>query len=1061
MEFNELTKELHGVPTKEDIGFFTFTIRVEDEGQSYIIETEGSIDVNEAAGVQTMWYDYNSNNQVVYDGVSLVDGRLSINDQGRYLEYNNLGQQTLSVNAGTAYSYNYSARGFMTDINQFYNKTEVNLIDDHTNLYWRNTNNSANMWGLLQHREYNDVGQVEIEENFYGAASIGESLTEVTLPDKLQDPDVPESTETFFFDYSFQAKSKTVTNYDHNGRANDIVYQNTVNNWMNNVSYSSQPDETASQDGTETKPFILASREIKESVQTTLVYNDDTGQLASKTISQTVHNTPSPDNQGFTHNLTYQYDKREQYQEKTIGGTSNSNFEPATTTSHYNALGQRTYINVAGEEFGKRLDYNQQGQIIRKSQGVGESAQESHYLFSQGKFLGELDKNGSVNMVGQHFSALNSDSSTSSSLYTVNNGDTLRSIAMAFYGDDNLWYLIADANGLSSGEPLNAGQTLDIPHRANTSNNFETFKPYNPAELVGDTTPNLAYAPPAPSAEGCNVLASIIIIVVAVVVTVATQGALAGQVAGWAGTAIGSGAIAGAAGSIASQVVGIGLGQQEGFNWGQVAMAAVGGGIGGGISEAAGVGNIEQSIKGVKTSLTTLNKAGSQYVLNGLGRAVTAAGSGVGVAAVSKVINGHSGFSWANIAASAASASIGGRLPGEGLNTNGFGNDLLMRVASSAVGYGVNRAFGGDRSWNGRDVVVDAFGNALGNSIVSGLSKPPSLTAKEQADLERFSRISGQAASDKVNGVQRNPDGSFKTDAITEQLNQQSLNTGNAVGAQAASIAESLVKTTSVNSSVRDVSGINALSAKYKTDLASLTQRHNEQMYSVQMTLANDQWLLGGNKLTPVTYDPLTPTPNPLPKPVEPFNWLGLEENASLVGHLINATEQATLFAAKNSGQSVLRSALPLQQANMVKVASTLNMTSAADVFKSPNGKTATALVQSTAKYGTALKGLGAVGVVATGVEEGAYLMDTYNNNPDAMGYAVGSSVTNVAGDITATYGGMKIGASIGSFFAPFTFGLSIPIGAAIGGIGGHLIYDNYVKPEVRVGWTGIDPNGN
>ncbi|NQY38274.1 MAG: hypothetical protein HRT37_25735 [Alteromonadaceae bacterium] len=305
---------------------------------------------------------------------------------------------------------------------------------------------------------------------------------------------------------------------------------------------------------------------------------------------------------------------------------------------------------------------------------------------------------------------------------------------MAFYGDDNLWYLIADANGLSSGEPLNAGQTLDIPHRANTSNNFETFKPYNPAELVGDTTPNLAYAPPAPSAEGCNVLASIIIIVVAVVVTVATQGALAGQVAGWAGTAIGSGAIAGAAGSIASQVVGIGLGQQEGFNWGQVAMAAVGGGIGGGISEAAGVGNIEQSIKGVKTSLTTLNKAGSQYVLNGLGRAVTAAGSGVGVAAVSKVINGHSGFSWANIAASAASASIGGRLPGEGLNTNGFGNDLLMGIAGSAVGYGVNRAFGGDRSWNGRDVVVDAFGNAIGNSIVQGLSKRPESTTQGVSD---------------------------------------------------------------------------------------------------------------------------------------------------------------------------------------------------------------------------------------------------------------------------------------------------------------------------------------
>ncbi|NQY65787.1 MAG: hypothetical protein HRT38_19235 [Alteromonadaceae bacterium] len=107
-----------------------------------------------------------------------------------------------------------------------------------------------------------------------------------------------------------------------------------------------------------------------------------------------------------------------------------------------------------------------------------------------------------------------------------------------------------------------------------------------------------------------------------------------------------------------------------------------------------------------------------------LGRAAASAASSIGAAGISKVVSGHSGFNWANIAASAASASIGGTLPGE-VNTSGFANDLLMGSAGRTVGYGVNRAFGGDRSWNGRDVVVDVFGNAIGNSIVGQLQKQP------------------------------------------------------------------------------------------------------------------------------------------------------------------------------------------------------------------------------------------------------------------------------------------------------------------------------------------------
>lgn len=50
-----------------------------------------------------------------------------------------------------------------------------------------------------------------------------------------------------------------------------------------------------------------------------------------------------------------------------------------------------------------------------------------------------------------------------SARYTVASGDTLRSIAQGVYGDSNLWYLIANANGLEADDPLVPGSSLILP----------------------------------------------------------------------------------------------------------------------------------------------------------------------------------------------------------------------------------------------------------------------------------------------------------------------------------------------------------------------------------------------------------------------------------------------------------------------------------------------------------------------------------------------------------------------------------------------------------------------
>ena len=95
---------------------------------------------------------------------------------------------------------------------------------------------------------------------------------------------------------------------------------------------------------------------------------------------------------------------------------------------------------------------------------------------------------------------------TVASNYVVRNGDTLQSIAQTLWGDAQMWFLIADANGLASGSTLLAGQVLTIPNKVtNIHNNSGTFRPYNPGEAIGDTSPTLPVAPSPPKRKkGCG-----------------------------------------------------------------------------------------------------------------------------------------------------------------------------------------------------------------------------------------------------------------------------------------------------------------------------------------------------------------------------------------------------------------------------------------------------------------------------------------------------------------------------------------------------------------------------
>jgi hypothetical protein len=342
----------------------------------------------------------------------------------------------------------------------------------------------------------------------------------------------------------------------------------------------------------------------------------------------------------------------------------------------YDGLGRLKEIDVS-DGHPRTLLYQSDltGQIIRRDQ-VGTAPHEVHYYFD-GIQIGDVSNNGAGSDLDyaqeiadrvatqgggqfhngtnvavayanfdQSYDPLNGYDANASSSYTVVGGDTLQSIAQVVWGDGTLWYLIANANGLSGDDTLTAGMSLIIPNNViNVHNNATTFKPYDPNSAIGYVDPTVPK-----KASSCGMWGQIILAVIAVVVTVVTWGGASGFAAGLLGVdatsstvmvlaadALG-GAMAGAAGNLASHAFGLATGLQKSFNWGGLAMAAIGGAVGGGIGGTGWAADLTES----------LGSFASGAITGAVGSIVT---QGIGVAT-----GLQKKFDWAGVAA----AGIGG-----------------------------------------------------------------------------------------------------------------------------------------------------------------------------------------------------------------------------------------------------------------------------------------------------------------------------------------------------------------------------------------------------------------
>lgn len=287
-------------------------------------------------------------------------------------------------------------------------------------------------------------------------------------------------------------------------------------------------------------------------------------------------------------------------------------------------------------------------------------------------------------------------------LHTVGAGDTLESIARGSYGDSRLWYHIAEANGMTGNADLKAGQLIRIPGAQTGANNADTFRPYQPVEIVGDTSPNM----PMPPRKKPSFLAQLLTLVISIIAA-NVLGAIPG--------------------SIISQHVAIATGVQEEFSWKQVGMAAV---------SAWATQNLGSIGLAVQTASPGFDAVANAAIANTLTQ-------GIGVAT-----GMQEKFSWQSVAASAVGAGVGQAVGSAlGMNNPGFrklsfGEQLGTRLVTSlAAGSAAAIARGGRTTV--QQIALDAFGNALGYSVMDAMRTDPTEIPLTQDQRDAMAMGSG------------------------------------------------------------------------------------------------------------------------------------------------------------------------------------------------------------------------------------------------------------------------------------------------------------------------------
>jgi len=368
------------------------------------------------------------------------------------------------------------------------------------------------------------------------------------------------------------------------------------------------------------------------------------------------------------------------------------------------------------------------GQVMQRVEG---SAVTERFFYFNGVKVGKVE--GSVADFDHGYSSLLTQitpAAGDSGSYVVREGETLMSVASSVWGDAQLWYLIADANGLSGQTaPLPAGLILSIPNGVvNVHNRYTTYDPYDHNDGLGGSallaeevqqTTQVAPQAKKKKKKGCGSIGKVLVAVVAVAVAAVVApyaiaaianatGTLAtvvgGAAVGLGGTAIGGAAafagaaVAGAAASLASQVVGIATGVQDKISWKGVALSA----LSAGVTQGFG-GQIDKLTNSISKAATNIAGKIGGAVVDGAVRSVVNQGIGIATGMQKK-------FDWAGVASGAILSGAGA--------TGALG--VLDKVANLAPP-GLGRHLAGS--------AAGAIADAATRSLVTGTSFGDNLNA--------------------------------------------------------------------------------------------------------------------------------------------------------------------------------------------------------------------------------------------------------------------------------------------------------------------------------------------
>ncbi|MDO6687893.1 MULTISPECIES: glycohydrolase toxin TNT-related protein [unclassified Agarivorans] len=615
---------------------------------------------NASLETKDYYYTYDAANRIVYANASSLAG--GYKDGTRHFSYDNLDRRTQEIQRDGS-KYNHERYEYLYN-SALLTKTRIR----------KNTSSSylpTNI-ALLSSRSYDSLGRLSNQYTY--ATKKGEGNSHSTFNSSTQQGSTIGRTA---YSWGNGSQLKRQTNYNlRDLHVNETrgggygsneyvvkVFNKTALRVVSYVDYSGKYDDAGNNTGYSVK-----------------VYRQDV-KLMTTGGDYLSHSE--------THKKTYNYFEGYQQASSTMS-TGRDQWTPNNVTNYYDRFGELLYVrgsNTRSKGHDRMLINNRDGQVLFRRDGT----KMQDYYYANGNVLGDTGSLSDSNFESNYVEASKMQQAAPGT-YTVNNGDTLKGIAQKLWGDGSLWYMIADANAIEPTASLKQGMSLTIPTvNSNVHNTSDTFKPYNPSDVIGKTDAE-AVAPP-PSDTGCaQMIVAVVAIVVAVVVAVYTAGTGAGPALKIAAAGLGA-----AAGNAAGQVVGIALGIQDGFDMGAVLKAGARGALAAGVGAIAGT--LADKVDAVGTIGNIATKAAAQTAGNYL---------------TNKILDDGS-FSWKGMAAGVA-GSIAGQYGGQ-LQGNEMATDFISSFAGGAADNVARQwmGIGGKREWSA--IATDAFGNMIGNSV--------------------------------------------------------------------------------------------------------------------------------------------------------------------------------------------------------------------------------------------------------------------------------------------------------------------------------------------------------